>query len=92
MPRADDDVDRAGSGKNAERVEAAVDDRPEVAVIEMIRGDDVDAGLLEFVRSVRNVHPVNAAAVIQPADVIVEPEDRRPLVARVVAADTFEEA
>ena len=32
------------------------------------------------------------AAVVQAADVIVEPEDGRALVARVVAADAFEEA
>jgi len=58
----------------------------------MIRRNDVDARLLEFVGRVRNLHPVNSAAVVQAPDVIVEPENGRPLVVRVVAANAFEEA
>src|SRR5207247_881141 len=92
LPGGNDDVDRAGGGEDAERVEAAIDERAEVALVEVIGGDGVDAGLLEFLGREGDLHPINLATIVLAADVIVEAEDGGTLVARVVAADALEEA
>ena len=90
MPRGDNDVDWTRGRIDAEGVKTAVDDGTQIAIVEVIRSDNVHADFLELVGRVRNLHPINAATVVEPANVIVETEDGRPLVARVVAADAFE--
>ena len=63
-------VDRAGGGVDAEGVKAAVNDGTEIAVLEIICRHDVHADLLELVGRVRNLHPINAAAVVEPANAL----------------------
>src|SRR5204863_4701535 len=89
-PCADHDVDRARAGKHAEGVIAAIDDRTEIAVFELVRLNEIDAGLADLVHRERQIHPVNLGAVEEAARVLRQAEDRGTAF-RVVAADAFEE-
>src|SRR4029077_12003462 len=92
LPGADHDVDRALRRVDAEGVVAAIDDRAQVAVLKFIRGDDVGACLLELLGRNGDVHPIDAAAVVESPDVVAEAENRRALILGVVAANALEEA
>ena len=92
LPGADDDVDRALRWIDSERIEAAVDDRAQIAILKLIRSDGVHTRLFELLGRNGNVHPINLATVVEAPRVIVEAENRRSLIFRVVAADTFEES
>ena len=59
--------------------------------IEIVAGDRIDARLMDLVERERDLHPIYLAGVEQAAGVVIEPEDRRPVVFRDVAADTLEE-
>src|SRR5438445_8450764 len=92
FPGGDDDIDRSLRRINAESTEAAIDDRPQVALFEFIRGNDVDARFFELLWRDRNGNAIDPAAVVEAAGVFAEAEDRRALIFRVVAADAFKEA
>jgi hypothetical protein len=71
-------------------MEAAVDERPEIAVLEFIGLDDVDAGLPEFIEGIRDLHAVDLRAVVQPAAMFIQPENRRASPG-LIAAHAFED-
>ncbi len=70
-------------------MEAAVDERPEVAVFEIVRDDEVDARLFEFVNRNGNFETVDLRAVVETPDVVVEAKNRGSVLG-LVAPDPFE--
>ena len=84
-------VDRVRERVDAERAVAAVDERPDVARLEIVRAHDLERRLLQLVDRVRNHHPVDLRGPEQAVEVIVEAEDRGPA-RRVVAAFPLEDA
>ena len=91
VPGDERDVHRAGERVHAQFVVAAVDDRPDVALFEVVLADEVDHRLVDLVLGERDVHPVDLRRVEQPVGVLLQPENRRAL-RRLVAADALEHA
>jgi hypothetical protein len=91
MPVAHDaDVDRIRSRMDAELAVAVEGDRAEVALGETVGRDDLVAGDPDLVDRVRQLHVEETRRVLQPLEVIGQPEDRRPL-RSLVHPDPFED-
>ena len=90
-PAHDHGLDRVATRRDAELAVAVERDRPDVALGEPVRADHLVAGGPQLVDRVRDLHVEQARRVVQPLDVVAEPEDRGAL-GRVVAANAFEDA
>ena len=77
LPHENRRIDRAGQRIDAERVIAAIDQRPDVAGLEPVGLDGVDDRARERVAVEPVVHAVDARRVVQAAHVRVEAEDGR---------------
>ena len=81
LPDENRGFDRAGQRIDAERVVAAIDQRPDVARFEPVGLDGLDDRARERVAVERVVHAVDPRRVVQAAHVRVEAEERRALLA-----------
>ena len=80
--------------RRAERVDpqvlvAAVDERTQIARLEIVDRDDVEAHLPDLVARVRQLHAIDACGVHEALDVVVESEDGGAALG-VVRADALE--
>ena len=87
----DHDVDRVSHGRHAELAVAVERKRPEVAGRDPVDRDDLARCDAELLDRVREIHVEDPRRVLESHEMLVEAEDRRPLL-RVVAADALEYA
>src|SRR5204863_4093855 len=77
--------------RDAELAVAVERERAQVARRQAVRADELLADVAQLVRRVRELHVEQLGRVRETLEVVVKPEDRRPL-RRVVAADPLEDA
>src|SRR5438552_3574584 len=70
----------------------AIDNRPEIAVLKLVRGDELETRLLDVFVSEGKLHPIDLAGVEEPPGVLLEAKDSGAAMFRDVAADAFEES
>ena len=90
-PAHDHDVDRVPGRGDAELAVAGERDRPQVALGQPVGADQLHARGVQLVDRVRQVHVQEIRRVVQPLEVVGQPEDGRALVG-LVAANALEDA
>ncbi len=90
-PAHDHDLDRVAARGDTELAVAVERDRPQVALGQPVRADQLVARRLELLDAERDLHVEELRRVVEALKVLVQAEDRRPFRC-LVAADPFEDA